>query len=330
MCFFCLHVLLRLRCYTGSCVTPKTLIVLLLSLATSECTGVTACAAAEWHTVFTLDPEVGCPGEWLQALPEAGLGDATPPEAVCSRGASGMAQVSAIVADGWTYSQIRGTVKSYVMGSPDGMREEPWRGPWTIDDAYLDGVALSRWTTGGRVHVASYAAGVSYTARHFSFYETANCACHGGASLSPDWLGEDYYCDSTLRGGPGCAIGHEEPAAGGCQSSEDCASRGCNASFYELSSFYTSSGVSTIFDANSSGYLCRGSRYARPEDFPDRPFGAFAHAVPDGAWANDPIEARIMAGQAASIDSSAGWVWGNEEVAVRSLQVEVRLLFQTS
>ena len=90
------------------------------------------------------------------------------------RSRTSYAQVSAIVAEGWTYSQIRGTLKSYVMGSPDAMRNEPWRGSRTIDDAFMDGVTIARWTPTGRRHVASYTAGTSYTARHFSFY-TGEC-----------------------------------------------------------------------------------------------------------------------------------------------------------
>ena len=78
--------------------------------------------------------------------------------------------MSAIVAEGWTYNQIRGSLRSYVLGSPDAFRQEPWRATRSIDDAYMDGVAISRWSAAGRTHVASYAAGTSYSARQFSFY----------------------------------------------------------------------------------------------------------------------------------------------------------------
>ena len=144
---------------------------LLLLAATWASESVAAgCAAPSWHTAVVLDPAAGCPGAWEQALPREGDLEGAPPEAVCSRGTSGLAQVSAIVAEGWTYSQVRGTLKSYVMGSPDALRPEPWRGSRSINDAFMDGVTIARWTPTGRVHVAAYAAGSSYTARHFSFY----------------------------------------------------------------------------------------------------------------------------------------------------------------
>ena len=146
-----------------------------------------SCTAPSWQSVFVLDPDVGCPGALEQVLPQPGDLVGAPAEAVCSRGTSGSAQLSAIVVEGWTYSQIRGTLKSYVMGSPDGLRPEQLRGTRSIDDAYMDGIALARWTATGRAHVASYAAGTSYAARRFSFYtcETDRNdslhSCHGPA-----------------------------------------------------------------------------------------------------------------------------------------------------
>ena len=42
------------------------------------------------------------------------------------------------------------------------------------------------------MHVASYAAGLAYNARGFSFYIEGNCMCHGGSELPPDWLGSGF------------------------------------------------------------------------------------------------------------------------------------------
>ena len=81
-----------------------------------------SCTAPSWQSAFVLDPDVGCPGALEQVLPQPGDLVGAPAEAVCSRGTSGSAQLSAIVVEGWTYSQIRGTLKSYVMVSPDGLR----------------------------------------------------------------------------------------------------------------------------------------------------------------------------------------------------------------
>ena len=155
--------------------------------------------------------------------------------------------------------------------------------------------------------------------RASSVLAATDCICHGGSALPPDWLGNDYFCDSALRGGTGCSIGPFEPSDGGCTSAEDCYAQGCNASFWELGSWYGGR-APPIFDNTSVGYLCQGSRYATASDFPGRPFGSFLHTVPDGNWVDDPIEARIMAGQTAS---NADLSLGNEDVALRSLEIEV-------
>jgi hypothetical protein len=75
----------------------------------------------------------------------------------------------------------------------------------------------------------------------------------------------------------------------------------------------------------SHGYLCKGSRYATPADFPDRPFGSFLYETPGDAFAHDPIEARLMGGQQSGrLNSDTGIVSpGNEEAALQNITVEV-------
>ena len=64
-----------------------------------------------------------------------------------------------------------------------------------------------------------------------------------------------------------------------------------------------------------------GVRYATPSDFPNSPFGSFSYTVPNGAFASDPLEARIMAGQAAGADR--GRSWGNEDTGLSALVTAV-------
>jgi hypothetical protein len=53
----------------------------------------------------------------------------------------------------------------------------------------MDGVGFARFTSQGRVHVASYAVGLAYDKRGYGFYTEGNCMCHSGSELPPDWLG---------------------------------------------------------------------------------------------------------------------------------------------
>ena len=259
------------------------------------------CVSPQWFTAYELQPAVGCPGDWQQVTFDGGLagGGAL---SVCARGRrAALAQASAILVQGWVYSKVRGSLTGHMMGSPDAFRPEAWRGLSTIDDAYMDGIAFARWGSSGRTHVASYAAGTSFSARAFSYYQNGNCLCHGGGELPPAWLGSNYYCDSSLRlGGDSCPAG-EPFEATGCNSDEECLglqeSGLCPGAYkYHGAHWYTADEASAIF-GTTQGYLCHGSHYATAADFPGRPFGSFLYEVPDEEYTNDPIEGRVMAGQ---------------------------------
>ena len=296
-----------------------------------------SCAAPAWHTVYDLDPSSGCPGEWQQYVVPSQERDVAGDVPVCGRGPD-VFQASAILAEGWTYTKIRGAVLGYARGSPDSFRTEPARYESGIDDAYTDGVSFARWTTdldlatgSQRRHVATYANGLSYAARGFGYYINGNCyGCHGGSDKPPAWLGEDYYCDSQLRAEssiePSCA-NYSRPllvgdsscgvAQEGCNRRDDCLDCGpttdpaTSGTIFANEIWYSEHVASAVWGGDS-GYLCRGSRYATSDDFPGRPFGSFLKELDDG-YANDPIEARIMAGQTTS----------NEDSAVRRLTLEV-------
>ncbi|EGB12918.1 hypothetical protein AURANDRAFT_60916 [Aureococcus anophagefferens] len=286
--------------------------------------GALSCEAPTWLTVFELNATAGCPGDWRRlAVPsqEGGGGLAH----VCGRGlVEDTMMASAVLAEGYVYDAVRGKVVGYGMGSPDSFRPESGRGEATIDDAYVDGVALARWTPGGRVHVATYAAGLSYFQRDFWYEIGGNCVCHAGINLAPDWLGEDYYCDSPMRGPPAtCAFGSPwEPD--GCRSFDECERANCTGGW--ANGVWYDDGRASAFWGDE-GYLCRGSRYAEQSDFGGRPFGTFLRNLSD--FADDPIEARVMAGQPSGVavfDAATNATVvanGNEEAAVRYLTLEV-------
>ena len=124
-----------------------------------------SCDNPQWVTAFQLAPAAGCPGNWLPtSIPGGAPGGAN--MTVCGRGkVLDTMQSSAILLEGWLYSKVRGTLTARMMGSPDSFRPESGRGPTTIDDAYVDGVSFTRWSRSNRVHMATYAVGLSYSAR---------------------------------------------------------------------------------------------------------------------------------------------------------------------
>ena len=135
------------------------------------------------------------------------------------------------------------------------------------------------------------------SARSWSYYQNGNCLCHGGSELPPDWLGENYYCDSGLRsGGESCRVGGPFESVG-CTSAEECDTLGCSGEYnFKCGKWYSDVEATSVFGSDE-GYLCFGSRYAQRDDFPDRPFGTFLYEVPGDEYSNDVIEARIMGGQ---------------------------------
>ena len=283
------------------------------------------CPTPRWHTVYSLDTSTdACPGT-LQPSVVPSLEQPGTFVRVCGRGErTDVAQAGAVIAQGYTYSQIRGSVTAYAMGSPDSFRPESWREALvepTIDDPYMDGVGFARLTSNGRVHVATYVAGLSYTSRSFSYFINSNCMCHGGSELPPSWLGDDYYCDSALRGGTNCSIGANDDD--GCINADDCAAAGCGTVFQNARWYGPEEAVPLWTSALSEGYICRGSRYATAGDFQDRPFGSFHYETPTLAWVTDPIEVRVMAGQPSGSETVDGMFPGNEDTAIRALQLEV-------
>ena len=96
-----------------------------------------------------------------------------------------------MVGEGYQYTKVRGWVGGVAMGSPDCFRPEGARGNWGIDSNFIDGVVINGWNTkSGRVHYATYAAGLATYARDFSYYVSGNCIGHGGTEFPPDWLGQ--------------------------------------------------------------------------------------------------------------------------------------------
>ena len=176
---------------------------------------------------------------------------------------------------------------------------------------------------------ATHANGLSYAARGFGYYINGNCyACHGGSDKPPAWLGEDYYRDSQLRGeldrsraaqttrGRACRR-RRGVAQEGCNRKEDClvcGPTGATATSGTIFANETLGGTLSTWRPPSGAKtrpLLPSLRYATSDDFPGRPFGSLLKEL--DAYTNDPIEARIMAGQTTS----------NEDSAVRSLTLEV-------
>ena len=97
---------------------------------------------------------------------------------------------------GREYFMIRGWIRGYQKGTPDGFRAYKEDG-LGINEAYVDGVSI---TVGyPRRHVWTYAAGVSAEGN----YPKSNCPCAVTRGPdSPPFVGENYYCQSGNQWSP--------------------------------------------------------------------------------------------------------------------------------
>ena len=143
---------------------------------------------------------------------------------------------------GVNYTKVRGRITAYSLGMWQSFLKTPisvlgevvkYRGKATINDRYVDGISVTRWSPAERKreHVFTLAVGVSRKvaidcdkpnldllsptcAMPMSTY-SSNCICHGGgtsvaakpaydpAHLIPSFVGSSWYCGSSNDGTAG-------------------------------------------------------------------------------------------------------------------------------
>ena len=94
------------------------------------------------------------------------------------------------------YSKVCGRIRAYQYGTPNGFASGQ-----TINEPYLSGVSL---THGGNLastaipatHIWSFASGITQVPS--GDLPMSRCPCDGGSS-SPDFVGEDYFCESAIE-----------------------------------------------------------------------------------------------------------------------------------
>ena len=138
-----------------------------------------------WTRIAYLDMTMNCPFG-LQELMTGGI-------RVCRReGNSTGCRSNVFQTNGISYSQVCGKVIGYQKGSTDAV----YANINNINDAYIDGVSITRGSP--RQHVWSYMAG--YRSDINAAY---TCPCNTGAtSIVPSFVGEHYYCESGANSNP--------------------------------------------------------------------------------------------------------------------------------
>ena len=129
------------------------------------------------------EPDSACPSGFSQATI-----DNVPVCRVVSTGCNGAMFPSLI-----EYQEVCGRIRGYQIGTPEAFSRSIVISSLTVESQYLDGISITHGDPGSRVHIWSYAAGVTTTRT-----DRFGCPCVTGSSVTPpSFVGDDYYCDSV-------------------------------------------------------------------------------------------------------------------------------------
>ena len=105
--------------------------------------------------------------------------------------------------------------------------------PTSLDNPYVDGVSVTHGYP--RIHIWTFAAGV--TEGFYHVYAAPDCPCaRSGATQAPDYIGNDYYCESGTSDDHGI-LGHlhsDDPLWDGQQCEGQCYSNGTSPPWFTV------------------------------------------------------------------------------------------------
>lgn len=126
------------------------------------------------------------------------------------------------------YSQICGRVQGFQIGPTTGFSPSTGSNPKELDDAYLDGVSITRGSP--RHHIWSFGAGYSSTTIPRTEAQEWMCPCFAETVMSvPSFVDESYFCNSGTAGHPDfMAVYHRNPLwdGQGCLPGSTCCGKG--------------------------------------------------------------------------------------------------------
>ena len=127
-----------------------------------------------------------------------GLNLTTYSRRTCGRAHSGYYNCSstAFSVGGSQYSRVCGRALAYRFGWNYGFYGYH-RYQQGIDGWYVDGLSLTHGVRSSRQHIWTFASGL-FTGSRSSIYSNYRCPCdNGNTSSSPQFVGNDYFCEST-------------------------------------------------------------------------------------------------------------------------------------
>ena len=146
------------------------------------------CGGPGWRQVVNLDfsdINTACPDSWREV--------SYPPDIhACRKRAFSFCDSTTFSTDG-EYSRVCGRISAFQYGQSNAFISR-----FPLNFPYLNGVSLTHGEAPTRKHIWSFAVG--RTEEQNNFFPFARCPCDGG-SASPNFVGEDYFCESGVSEG---------------------------------------------------------------------------------------------------------------------------------
>ena len=123
--------------------------------------------------------------------------------------------------NGVSYSHVCGRVIGYQDKTPNAFYNFDLNPSLTINDPYIDGISLTHGSQ--RDHIWSFVAALDETQGHLSACECSNTAVSQKADI-PNFVGDDYFCDTGSRGSVAFELYGEDPLwdGRGCGTASTC------------------------------------------------------------------------------------------------------------
>ena len=110
---------------------------------------------------------------------------------------------------GYKYTEVCGMIEAYQYGQPNGLHHSSSSS--TLEDRYVFGISITHGQP-TRSHIWTYAVGLNANPTN-SVYRRSNCPCTklGTTATLPNFLQNDYYCDSGNPSGNSFINSHLYP-----------------------------------------------------------------------------------------------------------------------
>ena len=210
------------------------------------------CGGSGWHKVAYRDfrdINTHCPQEWQQLTnhPEKPY--------TCGRLSTGRACDNTMFPVNMEYSKVCGRIKAYQVGIMEAFRQAH------INRRYLDGISITHGGDLGNAngvpatHIWSLAAANS---ERPTTSANRRCPCNNGGNNLPSFVGEDYFCETAIKGSTtglaGQLLDNDLLWDGkGCLATSGCCSRVDGPYFIKQLETKTTDGIDVRICTNAAG-----------------------------------------------------------------------------